>query len=305
MTHIIRQIGHLVIETPNLDGSVSEATRLMGLRLTHRDPETAVFTSNSRRGEVTYVAGPHAAVRSVGLEVESDAAINEALRRVRNASCEIVSTTPVAPGARSGFIFRTRHAHCFEIHTPVPRDQPDDYATDGIRPRRLDHVQLMAPDVKGLAALLIETLGMELSDRSDNDAFLFLRAGDLFHHTLALIEGPPRLHHVAFEATELGDLLLVADRLRRMGRNLIWGPGHHGANAQSFFTYHQDVVGCINEYSYRTTRIADESTYQAGVWPAEPGPGQDWLNEWGAPPSELFTEGGVPVATSRYQSAVA
>lgn len=296
MTHLIRQTGHLVIETPNLDASVTEAIQFLGLRLTHQDQDRAVLTSNTRRGEITYVTGSAVAVRSVGLEAESEAAVDEALRRVKQAWCDIVSATPLAPGAKSGFVFRTPYAHCFEVHSPVPRDQSADYTTNGIRPKRLDHVQVMAPNARGLGNLLMETLGMQLSDRSDNDECIFLRSADGYHHTLAIIQGPPRLHHVAWEAAQLTDLIHVADRLKRLGRSLVWGPGHHGANAQSYFTYHRDVVGCIVEYSFGMTRIEDEAAYKPGVWPSQPGPGEDWLNEWGAPPSELFTAGGVPVA---------
>lgn len=101
------------------------------------------------------------------------------------------------------------------------------------------------------------------------------------------------------------DLIRVADQLKSMGRSLVWGPGHHGANAQSYFTYHKDIVGCIIEYSYGMSSIDDESTYVPGVWPARPLPGQDWLNQWGAPPPELFTEGGVPVAVPELSGAEA
>lgn len=296
MTHLIRQLGHLVLETPDLEASVAEATELMGLRVTCRGRDQAVLTSNTRRGELTFVAGERAAVRSVGLEAESESAVAEALQRVRKSRCEILSTMPIAPGAASGFVFRTPYAHCLEVHSAVPRDQPAEYMTAGIRPRRMDHVQLMAEDAQGLGRLLIETLGMQLSDSSDDGTFIFLRAADLCHHTIAVIQGPARLHHVSFEATQLTDLLRVGDMLKRRSRGLVWGPGHHGANAQSYFTYHRDAAGFIMEYSYGMTRIEDEAQYTAGVWPARPQPGQDWLNEWGAPPPALFTEGGVPVA---------
>jgi catechol 2,3-dioxygenase len=302
MTHLIRQLGHLVVETPDLRGSVAEATELLGLRTTSRSEEQAALTSNARRVELTYVAGPGVGVRSVGLEALSEAAVSEALRRVQKTKCEVISISPLAPGAASGFVFKTPYEHCFEIHSPVPRDQPTEYPTSGIRPRQMDHVQLMAENAKGLGQLLIDTLGMQLSDVSDDDAFVFLRAGNLNHHTIAIIQGPPRLHHIAFEAAQLGDLIFIADKLQRMRRSLIWGPGRHGANAQSYFTYHQDIAGCLIEYSWGMSRIEDESGYRPGIWPANPGPGENWLNQWGAPPPGLFTEGGVPVATPELAS---
>jgi len=296
MTHLINQMGHVVLETPDLEASVAEATNLLGLRVTSRDKEKAVLTSNTRRGELTYVVGPQAAIQSFGLEAINESALSLAWGRVTGAGYDIVSETPRAPGASKGFVFRSPFGHAIEVHTAVPRDQPADYLTSGVRPKRLDHVNIMVEQPRAMQDLLADLFGMELSDTSDNEEFIFMRAADLYHHTVAIIKGRPGLHHVSFEALHLADLMRVADQLKHLGRNLIWGPGHHGANAQSYFTYHNDISGCIVEYSYGMARIDNESVYQPGVWPAQPEPGKDWLNLWGAPPSEMFITGGVPVA---------
>lgn len=296
MTNLINQMGHVVLETPDLHASVHEAVNLLGLRVTAQDEEKVVLTSNTRRGELTYVKSLRAAIRSFGLETIDDGACQQALARVKGTGLEIISDKPSAPGAAHGFVFRSPSGHAIEVHTAVPRDQPAEYPTPGIRPKRLDHVVIMADNPGVVRDLLAGLFGMRLSDTSDNEEFVFMRAADLCHHTVAITKGSPGLHHVSFEALHLADLMRVGDQLKHLGRNLIWGPGHHGANAQSYFTYHNDVIGCIIEYSYGMTRIDNESAYVPGVWPANPGPGEDWLNLWGAPPSDMFITGGVPVA---------
>lgn len=296
MTHLINQMGHVVLETPDLTASVHEAVNLLGLRITAQDENRAILTSNTRRGELTYVKSGRAAIQSFGLEAIDEAACAQALARVKGAGFEVLADRPRAPGAAQGFLFRAPSEHVIEVHTAVPRDQPAEYLTPGVRPKRLDHVNIMVENPRAMQDMLADLFGMRLSDTADNEEFVFMRAADLYHHTVAIIKGRPGLHHVSFEALHLADLMRVADQLKQLGRNLIWGPGHHGANAQSYFTYHNDTSGCIIEYSYGMARIDNESVYRPGVWPANPQPGEDWLNLWGAPPSEMFKTGGVPVA---------
>ncbi|KVP93997.1 hypothetical protein WJ96_12570 [Burkholderia ubonensis] len=295
MTHLINQMGHVMLETPDLHASVHEAVNLLGLRVTMQDEEKAILTSNTRRGELTYIKSSRAAIRSFGLEAIDEAACEQALARVKGAGFEIIRDRPHAPGAAHGFVFRSPSEHAIEIHTAVPRDQPADYPTIGIRPKRLDHVTIMAANPRAMQDMLSELFGMQLSDTVDNEEFVFMRSANLYHHTIAIAKGRPGLHHVAFEALHMVDLMRVGDYLKQLGRNLAWGPGHHGANAQSYFTYHKDVIGCIIEYSYGMARIDNEAVYEPGVWPSSPAPGEDWLNLWGAPPSEMFVTGGVPV----------
>ncbi|WP_234689291.1 hypothetical protein [Allorhizobium ampelinum] len=69
--HLIAQIGHLTIETPNLNGMVHEAENLLGLRITAQDDRRVSLTSNSRRAELTFVEAAVPAVRSIGFEAIS------------------------------------------------------------------------------------------------------------------------------------------------------------------------------------------------------------------------------------------
>lgn len=305
MTHLVSQMGHVIIETADLDRSIAEARHLLGLRATAATEAEVALTSNARRAELTYIRSDRSAVHSIGLEGVDAHAVDLAAARAREAGLTLVRNHPLAPGADRGFALRGPSGHVYEFHTPVPRDQPARYATDGIRPKRLDHVNLTVPDPVAEYAMLHAVFGMELSDRSDGDEFLFIRAGDMFHHTIALVRGQSGLHHVSFEAEHVHDLVRVADQLARDGRAVLWGPGHHGANAQSYFTYHLDPIGCIIEYSFGMTRIDNETLYKPGTWPMQPESGEDWLNLWGAPPPGMFGTPGLPLADQQSVAAAA
>lgn len=298
MTHRVRQMGHVLIETPRLEECAADAVDLLGLKVTRRTADEISLSSNARHAELTYRRAPDSAVAMIGLEAVDREALASALEAARRAGVRIVQERPSAPGAEAGFVVEGPSGHRYELHLPVPRSEPADYPTGGIRPRRLDHVNITVPDARREFEMLHAVFGMEMSDRSDGDEFIFVRAGDLFHHTLAVVAGDTGLHHISFEANHAHDLIRLADALAARGRAVLWGPGHHGANANSYFTYHADPIGCIIEYSFGMTRIDNETLYTPGIWPMAPAPGEEWLNLWGAPPPGMFGKAGIPVAKS-------
>ncbi len=303
--HLIAQLGHLTIETANLPVAAQEAQDLLGFRISMRDMDRVSLTSNRRRAEITYIAAACPAVRSIGLEAVSVDAVKEAHRRALSAGFEILSMEPTVRGTEAGFVFQGPSGHAFEVHSAVPRDQLPDYMTLGVRPARLDHVSITVRNVAETRDMLSEVLGMKLSDTADDETFLFMRAADGYHHTIAVVQGEPGLHHYSLEARDVGDLFRICDQLSHFNRPLVWGPGHHGANAQSYFTYYRDGDGCIVEHSYGMTKIANESIYRPQVWPAKPGPGEDWLNLWGVPPTDMFGSPGLPLSDCWQRARVA
>jgi catechol 2,3-dioxygenase len=298
MTYLINQIGHLTLQTPELDKSLKDAQNILGMRVVSVSENRATLTSNTRRGEITYVLGSEPALIAVGVEAKDAAAVFRARERAEKFGVKIVSSTPTAPGASDSFTFICASGVPFEVHSPVPRDQPAEYFTPGVRPRRLDHVNLLVLDPIKTSYALEIICGLKLSDKTDDDGFMFLRGGDLFHHMIALVRGQPGIHHYSFEARDISDLCRVGDHLHQLGRPLVWGPGHHGANAQSYFTYHRDSDGCFVEYSFGMTRIDDDLGYRPQVWPANPEPGEEWLNLWGAPPPAMFANPSIPISKS-------
>ena len=296
--YLVQRMGHLAIQTRDLDAAVFEAENVTGLDTVERGASRVVLTSNTRRGEVTFMSGDEPAALAVGLEVRSAADVLEITRRLKKAGVAIVSDEPYAPGSERAVRFRTQWGHVIEAHTPVPRDRTRHYRTNGVRPLRLDHASLKTTDTHGLRDLIIEILGMRLSDRTSGDEFMWFRAGDGMHHTLGIvISDVSSLHHYSFEAAQFSDLARLGDTLRSLNRKLTWGPGHHGANVLSYFTYHLDVHGALVEYSQGLTRIEEEDAYGEGdVWPIAPPASGDWIDLWGSSPPQAFVDAGIPFA---------
>jgi catechol 2,3-dioxygenase len=115
-------------------------------------------------------------------------------------------------------------------------------------PQRLDHFQIVAPDVQRACEFYC-ALGFRLSefiapDGTDDLMFVFLqRKGN--PHDIVFANGVgPRLHHVAFSVPDANHLILACDMASSFGfgANLEYGPGRHGPG-HALFAYFRDPDG--------------------------------------------------------------
>lgn len=290
MSHLIRQIGQITLATPDPHGSARDLADIVGLKTTVERDDAVLMSANERVVEVAYVRAPQAGAVAVGLEAMDDAALDEALRRVRAEGLAILDDQPLWGHAARGFRFRTPFGPVFEIHTAVPRSVAARHIGPGSRPTRFEHVNLRVTDTHGFRDFLTSLLGMCISDRTTEDELVWYRAWDGYHHTIAAGRGDG-LHHYAFDARALEDLVGIADTLSLKGRSLLWGPGRHGAG-DNVFTYYLDPNGCVVETSVGLVRIDNDDLYVPRTWSL--GPESLVRNLWGAPSPPAFARGGVP-----------
>lgn len=105
----------------------------------------------------------------------------------------------------------------------------------GYHPRRLQHCNYLTADVPRMADWYERVLGLGISDWI-GDGAVWLHA-DRDHHVVAFLDkGYSRLHHIAFELTDWGEMRVALDHLAQHRRPLAWGPGRH-TMAQNLFAY--------------------------------------------------------------------
>ncbi|MGO1075473.1 VOC family protein [Inquilinus sp. CA228] len=298
MTHLIRQMGHVAFTTPDPEGSARDLAEIVGLKVTDRRDGTVYLSANQRHHEVSFRPGPRAEVLAIGLEAMDAAAVDEVQRRLRSEGIEILDDRPLGPGMERAVRFVAPFGAVFEVHTPVARDQARRHVGPGSRPKRIEHVNLKAPDTLLVRDFLTRLLGMQLSDRTAGDEFLWFRGWDGYHHTVAVFRGEPQLHHYAFDLHALEDLAGIADTLVLKDRALLWGPGRHGAGG-NVFTYYVDPDGCVVENSTGMDRIDSDLLYEARTWEISATLADRWINQWGSPPPAGFTDPGLPFAAVR------
>ena len=196
-------------------------------------------------------------------------------------------------GVKRAIRFATPMGPILEVHTPVARrDVGPPLMTGGRRVRRLEHVNLRVSDTEGFHDFATKLLGLQLSDRTTKYERAWYRAADGFHHTLAA--GPGNgIHHYAFDAYAIDDLIEVADTLVSKGRSLLWGIGRHGPG-DNIFSYYRDPNQCVVEVSWGMSRIDDNAAYTPGNW--EFGSASTVLDRWGSQPPKDYANALTPFA---------
>ncbi|MGB6538755.1 MAG: VOC family protein [Xanthobacteraceae bacterium] len=118
----------------------------------------------------------------------------------------------------------------------------------GAVPQRIDHFQLLVPDVRRQLEFYSE-LGFRLSeyiaaDGSDEPLFVFLQRKGNPHDIVFAPGAGPRLHHAAFSIPESYLFFYVCDLAANMGfaENVEFGPGRHGPG-HALFVYLRDPDG--------------------------------------------------------------
>ncbi|MBF8721789.1 VOC family protein [Pseudomonas guariconensis] len=138
-----------------------------------------------------------------------------------------------------------------------------------VRPRRLSHVLLFSADVNRAVAFYNQTLGLKLSDHSQ-DIIAFTHAPHgCDHHLVAFCKSRAKgFHHAAWEVDSIDCVGNGAAQMAQAGYTEGWGTGRHclGSN---YFHYVRDPWGSFCEYSAHMDYIRANSEWPAGDFPSE------------------------------------
>ncbi len=145
-----------------------------------------------------------------------------------------------------------------------------------IRPLRLGHVLLFAPDVLRSVDFYTHALGMGLADRAQDVVAFMCARKDSDHHVVAFAKSPGiGFHHASFQVASPDEVGLGGRRLVDKGNKGNWGFGRHTIGS-NFFHYIQDPWGSWFEYYSDIDHIADHSRWEPMNYPLE-----DALENWG------------------------
>ena len=163
--------------------------------------------------------------------------------------------------------------------TVVPRGQgaaPSRSRVQKVHPRRLSHVLVFTPDVRGMVRFCTEVLGLRLSDGSgDIIAFVHTPHGS-DHHLVAFAKShAPGLHHSSWDVGSVDEVGRGSEQMRGAGFPVGWGVGRHvlGSN---YFYYVRDPWGSWAEFSHDIDFIPHDLD-----WPAADHPPEDSFYVWG------------------------
>ncbi len=153
---------------------------------------------------------------------------------------------------------------------------------NGLRPRKLGHINRLTADMAAATAFYTDVLGMQIADWLGD-------AGTWFHcnpehHQMALVDvGRAHFHHLAFDYYDWGTLRSLFDNLAQHGRWLSWGPVRHGI-AQNICGYARITEEPLMVECYVDMEIL-EYEHEPRQWPDD----RFSSNTWGPlPPRSYF-----------------
>ncbi len=159
---------------------------------------------------------------------------------------------------------------------------------DPLRPRRLGHVNLKAPDPGAAAAFYADVLGLRLSEQIGEHLF-FLRIATE-HHNVGLRGGERgELHHLGFELEGWNVYQPVLDGLAELGATIEYGPGRHRPGNNLFAYLRDPSSGLRIELFADMAQIPDDGAYVPARWAAGERMTKT-INRWGPTPPQSFLD---------------
>jgi catechol 2,3 dioxygenase len=214
-------------------------------------------------------------------------------------------------GRGRSYRFRDPDGHAFELYfeterydppphlVPSLKNQPQRYVGRGAAVKRLDHVNLLAADVRANRVFATDTLGyrlyerIELDDGTETGAWMSVTtAAHELIYTADAFGARGRLHHVAYWVDTREEVLRAADLFIEHGVHIEAAPSKH-AIAQGMFLYGYEPGGNRVEITSGGYMVYDPEQ-PVIVWSeAERKLGQAWRNHtvetfhtYGTPPVE-------------------
>ena len=286
---LISEMGHVGIQTTDVEASVRDATQLLGLRVTERAGDAVYLAAGDVHHELVYRESDVNGVDSLGLVARDGDALRTVRRRVEDENLEVLTDLPRTAGVEDGFSFVGPEGWVFEI--TIGR-QADVAAQKGFGPDRYGHLNFHPRNTRSMMEFLRRVLDFRLSDVIGDDYAYFMRCNP-DHHGIALLPGKGTFHHHAWQTQSVADLAKLGDRLNKAGRDLIWGPVRHGAG-HNIAAYYVEHSGAVVELYTDLEQIYDDNR-EPIVWGAE----DNWWNMWSDYRPLDFRDFGIPPVARR------
>ncbi len=285
-----RRIGHVTLETPDIDRQIDYFTEIAGLVLAEREKDRAFLASKLGPLSVQLERADAPRCARLSFQVAADTDFNAAEKFLSAEGIASVRSSDRNPGVRTMLSFDDPNGVTIELFpewTPLGLGQE----AAGVGVLKLGHVAHVVPEPRKLADFYCSILGFRELDWID-DWFAFLRCGP-DHHTINFVSGPQiRMHHMAFELKDWAHVQQACELLGRKRMPIIWGPGRHTAG-HNIFTYHRNPDDQIVELFTELDQMKDESLgyFEPRPWHRDhPQRPKVWTNKdggviWGPPPT--------------------
>ncbi|WP_439118447.1 VOC family protein [Marivita sp.] len=307
----VAHLGHVEVLTDKFDESLDFFTRVYGLKLSAMEGDSAYLRAwDDYEFHTLKLTKSHTTgVAHIGYRVSSEAALARRVKVIEASGYKVHGWVDGDLGHGQAFRFEDPFGHVFELYwetvkyVPPENDKPalknmsSRFHAQGVSPRRIDHLNLLAEDVTQFRDFMQTCLGSRVTEqiRLDNG-----RLGGCWFtinnktYDLACTEehgrGQNRLHHVTYATDQREDILRAADIFLENGVHIETGPHKHGIQG-TFFLYVWEPAGNRVELANAGARLILQPDWETVTWTeTERKKGQ----AWGLKTIETFHTHGTP-----------
>ncbi|MFB6091074.1 MAG: VOC family protein [Halobellus sp.] len=272
MSPEIARLGHVALETPDLEASLSFYVDTSGMEVVERTDETAYLRAVEEydHHSLSLTEADEPGIGHIGWQTEEPEHVAAYAEKFEGMGMDV---TWIDEGAEAGqgeaIRFTVPNGHRFELYGEMDKPEPpkerrsqlknrqyDPTGNHPIAPNRIDHLQIWDRDAKECAEWIQEHLDFQLQeyyDLQDGSRWgTFLSACGV-KIDLAIVQSendddPAAVHHVAFEVDDANDLF-AAHNVMNENDVPVDGIGQHGISRGEFMYARDPTSGHRIEFN--------------------------------------------------------
>ncbi|MFC6874222.1 VOC family protein [Halobellus marinus] len=301
----IAKLGHVAIETTDLEESLWFFRDLIGLNVVEVVDDTAYLRAarDWEHHTLSITETGSQGVNHVAFRASSEEALEELAADLEGQGIDVEwKEAGTERGVGRLFRFVSPHDHHFEVYRDVERPEaPEDRRsklklrrydpTDAnlVNPQRLDHTHVQGPEGREQTDWIMDTFGMGLNEiftKGDGKEWAWWLSSTPLPHDIAVHDDPDlpesEFHHLAYHLNHLEDLWNAADILSENGITVDAGPGRHAITYMDYLYVIEPASGVRLELVRGPGYLNFESDWEPVVWEeSEIGPADEhqWIGD--------------------------
>jgi catechol-2,3-dioxygenase len=213
------RIGYVTIGTTDLAAAVDFYTRMVRLTVTEARDDAVFLTGGTEHCWLRLEPAETSGALRVAYKVADLPTLDRLTVRVEQSGTKVERGGSFAVDRIDGWArFADPSGQEIELYTEM-LSHPFPPEGTGVAWDRLLHAVWQTTDPVSTSAWYEQVLGFLPSDTID-EAAVFLRCGDRYHHSLALLAGPSAFHHLCLQVATLDDVMRLRQHMLRHGIEL-------------------------------------------------------------------------------------
>ena len=310
--HDVAHIGHAELLTPRAEESLRFFVDVLGMEIEAIEGQSVFLRGwgDYQRYSLKLTESESSGLGHTALRAWSPEALERRVAAIEDTGLGL-GWIDGDLGHGPAYRFRDPDGHVMELYfetekydppdelRPALKNQPQRYVGRGAAVKRLDHVNVLAADVRANREFCEQTLGYRLHERIELDdgteAGAWMSLSIAAHELIYVADhhgARGRLHHLAFWVDTREEVLRAADLFLEHGVEIEAAPSKH-AVAQGFFLYGFEPGGNRIEVTHGGYLVFDPDPVPTVWTEAERALGQAWgvktvesFHTYGTPPVE-------------------